>query len=71
MTLTGGAHSRTSVVRYNADGDMETLPSLNTPRFHHACGVYSNNDGLTVRDTLHHSFLRHYRIKVTVLWVVL
>ena len=42
--LTGGAFSTILVQRYNKDGFIETLPSLNEGRFHHGCASYLKND---------------------------
>ena len=41
--ITGGSHNyetKTTVSRYNTDGWMEDLPSLNNGRSGHACGTY-------------------------------
>jgi len=46
--ITGGEYTGTTVAtvsRYNKNGWMEDLPSLNTGRRDHACGSYLNNDG--------------------------
>ena len=35
----------TNVERYSATGHLETLPSINTKRNHHACSKYLNSAG--------------------------
>ena len=53
MTLTGGSASDTHadyeykarVIRYKMSGDFEDLPSMNTGRSSHACGLFTNIEG--------------------------
>ena len=42
MVLTGGgwSHKIGAVTRYNMEGKSETLPSLITARYGHACGKF-------------------------------
>ena len=42
--ITGGYKNPTTVSRYDKNGWMEDLPSLNTGRHVHACGTYLDND---------------------------
>ena len=37
-------HSQYFHIRYNAAGDYQELPQLNTPRSLHACGSYRDGD---------------------------
>ena len=46
--LTGGDTSRNTVSRYNSDGWIEDIGSLNTGRFGHGCTHYTNNFGAEV-----------------------
>ena len=54
VVLTGG-HGRgtfpystySTVTRYNVQGEATSLPSLNTARYHHACGLIKKSDGAT------------------------
>ena len=53
VTLTGGSASDTHadyeykarVIRYKMSGDFEDLPSMNTGRSSHACGLFTNIEG--------------------------
>ena len=54
VVLTGGVSwgsTVTTVTRYNIQGQATHLPSLNTARYHHACGTIKKSDGATVRTT--------------------
>ena len=44
--ITGGDHTMTTVSRYDRNGWIEDLPSLNGFRWGHACGTYldTNNN---------------------------
>ena len=53
MTLTGGStldtHAdyeyKARVIRYKMSGEFEDLPSMNTGRWSHACGLFNNIEG--------------------------
>jgi len=42
--LTGGQSTQTRVARYNLEGLVETLPSMNNGRARHGCGSYLSNN---------------------------
>ena len=50
VVLTGGTGTdiNSLVTRYNVEGEATSLPSLNTGRYHHACGTFTNADQETV-----------------------
>ena len=47
--VTGGEDSLDSVVQYTTDGVATNMASLNTGREKHACSMFVNDDGETVR----------------------
>jgi len=47
--ITGGQYTPTTVSRYDKNGWMEDLPSLNTGRYSHGCGTYLDD----VRDRIY------------------
>ena len=54
VVITGEYSSGRRVVRYNFDGEYETLPSLITGRGDHACGSFTNSNGATVSCEMKH-----------------
>ena len=55
VVITGGIHTGRTVSRYGTTGHIEDLPSLNRKRFHHGCGVYTDDNGEQVIVTLHYT----------------
>ena len=48
--LTGGSvGTKTRTSRYSRDGWLQDLDDLNTGRYDHACGWYTDTDGRRVR----------------------
>jgi len=48
VILTGGRDTMQTVARYNLQGFVEHLPSMQEGRRYHGCGSYHNNDGQMV-----------------------
>ena len=48
VILTGGQFTQSDVVRYDKDGFVEKLPSLNIGRWTHACASYIDTDNKMV-----------------------
>jgi len=42
--ITGGMKTKKKVSKYNVEGFVEDLPDLETGRFYHACGYYTNTE---------------------------
>ena len=48
VILTGGQYTQSDVFRYDKDGFVEKLPSLNIGRWTHACASYIDTDNKMV-----------------------
>jgi len=48
IILTGGRHTKTIVSRYDVNGWVKNLPSLNDGRFQHGCAHYYNKDNTLI-----------------------
>ena len=46
--ITGGVDTRKTVTKYDKNGFMEDLPSLNTGRWDHGCGTYLDSNSQNV-----------------------
>ena len=72
MTLSGGWSSDTGtewgyrVIRYKSSGEFEDLPSMNTGRWSHACGLFTNIEGEIVsRKSVAGKYLQFFLTRYT------
>ena len=52
VTITGGYFSPDKVTRYSRDGQATSLPPLQTDRWSHACGHYTDENNNKVSKTI-------------------
>ena len=55
------------VSKYDHNGWVENMPTLNTGRFDHACGYYINTDGLEVKSKVRRNNLLN-KCRCTLWW---